>query len=136
VPVPLASRTIEKNSSCRYHWPRAPLRRIAVELEARRAETHPHHLGPKPKFSSTSNRKSHRTLSKALAMSDLRKKASSFPLCRARIKFWVYRKLSWMLRHFMKALCARDTITFNSGAKRDANSLEMTFLLSGSNCLV
>lgn len=71
--------------------------------------------------------KSQRTLSNALAMSNFKNNPSVLFRYRLLIMFWEYKKLSWMLRFLMNALCARDTILFSSGASLLDRSLENNF---------
>jgi hypothetical protein len=118
-----------KPVKCLYHYPLHPLSRTAVDAVARSVVTQPRHLWPKPYCSNTSARKSQRTLSKALAMSSFKNKPGCLPLCSARIRFWVYKKLSWILILLMKALCALETRSFSSGVSLLAKHLENSFAM-------
>jgi hypothetical protein len=58
------------------------LNKAGEDAVARRIDTQLRHFGTKPNCCITSIRKSHRTLSKALAMSNLRKSLGCFALWR------------------------------------------------------
>ena len=125
----------ERGSPCRRplkclnHKPFEPLRRTDVELVAKSIDTQEHHLGGKPNCCRTSRRKSQRTLSKAFAMSNLRKRPGCFVLCKSLMKFWVYKKLSWMLRLLMKALWDLEIIVLRCMDSLVASSLENNFAI-------
>lgn len=82
------------------------------------------HLGANPLFSSSSNKYSHDTESKAFDMSSLNISADFFVRWQALAKFLTYRKLSCMQRFFMKALCDTETILSISFDKRRASTFD------------
>jgi hypothetical protein len=62
-----------------------------------------------------------------LEMSSLRNKDGVFEACSSLMRFWTWRKLSWMLLFLTKALWHLETISGSSGERRLASSLEKIF---------
>ena len=89
--------------ACRMPGPGLPLSRILEDVEDSKRQIQRRHLGPKPRWSRSSSKYGQLTVSKAFAMSSLRKNPGVFSLCISLIKPWTWRKLSWRHLFLMKA---------------------------------
>lgn len=109
-------------------FPGLPLIRILDDEVANKINIHSLHLGLNPTCSNTSKRYPQCMESNAFAMSNLKNKEGVLVVCRLRITFWVYKKLSWIHLFLMKALWQGEMIEFRWEAKRFANNLQKNLL--------
>jgi len=112
---------------CLNHLSWAPFKRTAELEVSSKVDTQALHLFPNPIFSSTSCRKSHLIVSKALAILSFKKSVGFFALCSSLMRFCAYRKLSYMLLLLIKALWALDTKLSDSKESLAVSNLEISF---------